>query len=205
MTKIEMIYQLFDSVKKDDWSIRKVLQDFCAKNELQYSNGETRYAIWDKSWDFVLKIPRYSYVEHDYCALEVEHYKSAIEYGVARICLPIEPVYTSHTGIVIYKQIRYSFDCREAYRNKYSDYLERKNIPNHCRHSICQKVQNACYDGDRINDEWLARVIQLYGKKFIQSMVKWIAVNSINDLHGRNTGYLNNKPIILDYAGYKEE
>jgi len=203
MTKIEMIYQFFDNVEKDDRSIRNALQEFCAKNELQYNNGETRYAIWDKSWNFVLKVPRYSYVEHDYCALEVEHYKSAIEYGVARICLPIEPIYTSHTGIVIYKQTRYNFDCRKAYCNGYNEYLERKNIPNSSR-GIRQKVQDTCYDGGRINDEWLARVIQLYGKKFVKSMVKWIAVNSINDLHGCNTGYLNNKPIILDYAGYQE-
>lgn len=203
MTKIETIYQLFDNVEKNDWSIRDTLQDFCLKNELQYNYGETRCVIWDKSWDFVLKIPRYSYASYDYCALEVEHYKSAIEYGVARICLPIEPIYTSNTGIVIYKQTRYSFDCREASYNKYNDYLKRKNIPNN-PYGIRQKVQNTCYDGSRINNEWLARVIQLYGKKFVQSMVKWIAVNSINDLHGRNTGYLNNKPIILDYAGYKE-
>lgn len=203
MTELDQLLELLNNCQPSDKEIHDTLNNFCRRAHWFYSSGETRYAVWRDNWEFVLKIPRYDYASEDYCAIECRHYSSAIAYGVQRICLPIELYYTSDSGIAIYKQTRYSFDCRTADCNGYISYLEKRNLPKG-RHAVYRKVKAACWQGYRIGDDWLARVIQLYGKKFARSMTTWIAENRINDLHYGNTGYLNNKPIILDYAGYHD-
>ena len=71
-------------------------------------------------------------------------------------------------------------------------------IPN--RSKALQKSINNLYDWtDR---EWYARVLQLYGKKFLKSFEKFSQEVRLNDLHDGNIGWRNGKPIILDYAGY---
>ena len=53
-----------------------------------------------------------------------------------------------------------------------------------------------------MNKLWLTAVYKVYGKKFLLNLGRWVCANDINDLHNDNTGFLNNLPIILDYAGY---
>ena len=53
------------------------------------------------------------------------------------------------------------------------------------------------------HEYWIARVTQLYGKKFMRSLENWIAEYEINDLHKGNIGMLNGVPVLLDYAGYR--
>ena len=166
------------------------------------SSGETRYAVIFKHDNFVLKIPRYGNCAEDYCQAEIRAYESAKKFRVERILLPIELYHTTSTGIAIYKQPKYSFSTSDGdYNLNYDTYLSRRNIPNHT--SIVRKITNECYDGGRISRRWMARVLQLYGKKFCRSFEAWTNENQINDLHNSNTGWLNNKPIILDYAGYR--
>lgn len=172
------------------------------RREVSISSGETRYAVIFKHADFVLKIPRYGYCTEDYCQAEIHAYESAKKFHVERILLPIELYHTTSTGIAIYKQPKYSFSTSEGEYNRcYNDYLNRRNTPYH--KSIIHKVTNECYDGCRISRQWMARVLQLYGKKFCRSFEAWTMENHVNDLHNSNTGWLDNKPIILDYAGYR--
>ena len=197
------ICELFNGCDCEDYDIRHL-----AKNNLptdcHHDYGETRHVIWADGWDFVLKIPRYGYTSCDYCEIEMEHYESAKVFGVEQICLPIELVYTTDTGIKIYKQPRYTFDTRAGRENGHKEYLIRRNIPVRTPNRMLNKIKSATYDGHRIDDYWMARVLQLYGKKFCRSFEKWVSANYINDLHAHNTGWLDKKPILLDYAGYHE-
>ena len=166
------------------------------------SSGETRYAVIFKHDNFVLKIPRYGNCAEDYCQAEIRAYESAKKFRVERVLLPIELYHTTTTGIAIYKQPKYSFSTSDGdYNRNYDSYLNRRNIPQH--RPIVRKITNECCDGGRISRRWMARVLQLYGKKFCRSFEAWTNENQINDLHNSNTGWLNNKPIILDYAGYR--
>ena len=201
---IDELISVLENCCADDEEISHCLDDF-ADNHSRYiviSSGQTRYAVVFKRDNFVLKIPRYGYCKEDYCKAEIRAYESAKKFRIERILLPIELYHTTSTGIAIYKQPKYSFSTSDGqYNYDYDTYLTRRNTPH--RKPIVHKVASECCDGGRISRRWMARVLQLYGKKFCRSFGAWTMENHVNDLHSNNTGWLNNKPIILDYAGYR--
>ena len=201
---IDELISVLENCEAYDGEISDCLDEF-ADNHSRHiiiSSGETRYAVIFKHENFVLKIPRYGYCKEDYCQAEIRAYESAKEFRVERILLPIELYHTTTTGIAIYKQPKYSFSTSDGtYNRNYDTYLSHRNTPNH--KLIVRRVTRECYDGRRISEQWMARVLQLYGKKFCRSFEAWTHENSVNDLHNSNTGWLNNKPIILDYAGFR--
>lgn len=174
------------------------LSDICEVNR----NGETKTVFLHKEWDFVIKVPNYySYARHNYCQLEADNYKKACAYRVERVLLETALLCTLKNGIQLYVQPRYTID-----NNDYMDSpIHRHRLQKKCntyRKPIVSKVAGEMYDGFRLNNLWLSRVIQLYGKRFMRSLEKWTQENRIGDLHDCNVGWVNNKPIILDYSGY---
>jgi len=201
---INELISALENCDADSDNIGDCLDEFenTHRREIAIGSGETRYAVIFKHENFVLKIPRYGYCKEDYCQAEMRAYESAKKFRVERILLPIELYHTTSTGIAIYKQPKYSFSTSDGEYNRcYDTYLNHRNIPHH--KLIVNKVTNECYDGRRISKRWMARVLQLYGKKFCRSFEAWTVENQVNDLHNSNTGWLDNKPIILDYAGYR--
>lgn len=202
MDWLEYLFDAFENVAPDDDEIEDVIDKL--PPVFRSANGESRYAVWADGWDFVIKIPRYGYVDEDYCAFEVHNYERAKFYGVERICLPIEECFRTSSGITLYKQKRYSFSTSDAFsrEKQYQRYLRKRNTPVAIHGTMGYRIQQGCYEGYRIDERWLGRVLQLYGKKFCRSFEKWTHECEINDLHNCNTGWLNNKPILLDYAGF---
>ena len=203
-TLIDELISALENCDADSYEIGDCLDEFADKHkrDVIIGSGETRYAVVFKHDNFVLKIPRYGNCGEDYCQAEIRAYESAKTYRVERILLPIELYYTTSTGIAIYKQPKYSFSTSDGeYDRGYNGYLGRRNAPIY--RPIVRKITNECRDGDRISRHWMARVLQLYGKKFCRSFEAWTMENNVNDLHNSNTGWLDNKPIILDYAGYR--
>lgn len=201
---IDELISVLENCEADDDEISDCLDEFANnhRRHIVISSGETRYAIIFKRDDFVLKIPRYGNCQEDYCQAEIRAYESAKKFHVERVLLPIELYHTTTTGISIYKQPKYSFSTSDGtYNCNYSAYLSNRNTPEH--KPIIHKITRECYDGRRISKQWMARVLQLYGKKFCRSFEAWTMENNVNDLHNSNTGWLDNKPIILDYAGYR--
>ena len=203
---VDELISVLENCDANDDEISDCLDEFANshRRDITISSGETRYAVIFKRDNFVLKIPRYEYenCKEDYCQVEIRAYESAKKFRVERILLPIELYYTTSTGIAIYKQPKYSFSTSEGeYNRGYNTYLNNRNTPRH--RPIVRKVTSECYEGHRISAQWMARVLQLYGKKFCRSFEAWTVENNVNDLHNSNTGWLNNKPIILDYAGYR--
>lgn len=201
---IDELISVLENCEANDGDIGDCLDAFADnhRRHIVISSGETRYAVIFKHDNFVLKIPRYGNCQEDYCQAEIRAYESAKKFHVERILLPIELYHTTTTGISIYKQPKYSFSTSDGdYNLGYDRYLDRRNTPINC--SIVRKITHECYDGNRISRRWMARVLQLYGKKFCRSFEAWTIENDVNDLHNSNTGWLDNKPIILDYAGYR--
>lgn len=160
--------------------------------------GETKTVLIYRDWDFVIKIPNYyAYPQHDYCRLEEQKYWNAKTFGVEKILL--ETAYLITAGCIdLYVQPRFSCSAvagepqRKAARKTHN--LERRKI--------VRRIQQTTYDGYRIDDVWLARALQLYGKKFFLRFEEWTKKNKVGDLHRNNVGWLKGKPIILDYSGY---
>lgn len=174
------------------------LEDIC---EINY-HGETKTVFLHDGWDFVIKVPNYAhYPNRNYCQLEAENYNKARSYRVERVLLETALLCTLRNGIQLYVQPRYTIDN--------SDFMDvRRNVNrlrkkcNAYRKPIVSRVVEKMYDGYRVDNLWLSRVIQLYGKKFMRSLERWTQDNRIGDLHNANVGWINNKPIILDYSGY---
>lgn len=180
-------------------TLRRCLEEKFAHNgEYVVSWGATRVCIFKPSWDFVLKIEKDNR-QTDYCALEAYHYDMAKKYNVQRILLPIEKIASFDNGIKVYRQTKYSTGW---YNRKYRDrVISEKAFASMKDSKQFHKIMDAVHD--QIAYEWVARTVQLYGKKFMFSFEQWLDEYEINDLHTGNIGMLNNCPILLDYAGYR--
>lgn len=173
-------------------------EKFAYSGEYVVSWGATRVCIFKSSWDFVLKMEKDNR-QTDYCALEAYHYDMAKKYNVQRILLPIEKIASFENGIKVYRQTKYSTGwCDREHRDKVMFKKAFVSMQNSKQfHKIMESVN------DQIAYEWVARTIQLYGKKFMFSFEQWLNEYEINDLHIGNIGMLNSRPILLDYAGYR--
>lgn len=163
------------------------------------AHGETRWCFWFDDCDMVIKIPRFDHGrDFDYCQRELHNYEKARIYRVERILLPIE--YIGEYGAVrVYLQPRFTYSHDDMSAGKHNTLRKKlNNIPNRSK-ALTSSLNNLYSWVDR---EWYARVLQLYGKKFLASFEKFSIEAKLNDLHDGNIGWRNGRPIILDYAGY---
>lgn len=71
---------------------------------------------------------------------------------------------------------------------------------------VRDEVETACnHYRHPLDKTWAARALVVYGKRKIKALCQFIKDEGINDLHGHNIGYLNGKPILLDFCGYYGE
>lgn len=169
-------------------------------------NGMEYYAIYtgaskgviipfDKS-DYVIKIPfnydDYSdeYYGYNYCDLEYENYKKAIECGVADFFAEIKPLININ-GYTIYAQARVvqglwnsnkKYQFEEA-KKKISD-IYGGNVESEC--PTCT----------------IALLIDNYGELKVLDFLIFISEYDINDLTDNNIGILDGNIKILDYSGF---
>lgn len=195
---IDTIVALFEDF--DDCDPYDMLSEFRREHRKEgwrFSSGETRCVVYHESWDFVIKVDR-NYDAQFYCAVEVRNYQKAEQYRVQQVLLPISKV-CEVNGWKLYKQTR--FDCQYASRDYKGGKFQRE----------CEKVkrnyrtiEHFTSSLDRLDPNWLARVVQLYGKRFANSLCEWAGECEVGDLHRNNIGFAKGKPIILDFAGYFE-
>ena len=166
------------------------------KLKCEVSSGATRRVFIFPKLGVVIKFPD---DEHDYCKQEVAYYESAKEYRVEKILLPIEKVGVTKGGIPLYLQPIYKTTVDEmSYKNR--DKVA-KRFQKTQNFATVRAVSRGCYYSP--NRDWLARAIQIYGKKFMRSFEAWTNAHRVNDLHSQNIGYIGNyRPVLIDYAGY---
>lgn len=196
-----MMKELLDYLAKHepDRYLRSYVHGFISTHEgYEMHTGATRICVYHKDWNFVLKFDE-DYRTTAYCSLEYYHYEMAKAYRVEKVLLPIERVATFDNGLKIYRQVKFTSGWNDlsrkdnkALRSAYEQVRESKTF---------KKIQDGMhYDTHKY---WIARVTQLYGKKFMRSLEDWISQYQINDLHTGNIGLLNGVPVLLDYAGYR--
>lgn len=167
---------------------------------LHASCGATRFVCWDDDWGTVLKINLSAEYDNDYCAFEASNYEEARAMGIEAILLPTTKIAEIGNGDFIYSQPRYTCDFAALPRD------ERNRLDKVTKKVIAGRVygrsMSHCYDKHRIHYIWYARAYQMYGKKFMRQFEDWTNRFKIGDLHNHNVGFLNGKPILLDYAGF---
>ena len=170
--------------------------DMAEKLKCKTSSGATRRVFIFPKLGVVIKFPDEKF---DYCAQEVRFYESAKDYGVERLLLPIEKVGVTEGGIPLYIQPIYKTTvCEMGYK---AQEAVAKRFRKTRKVATVKAVSRGCYYIP--NKDWLARAIQLYGKKFMRSFETWTNDHRVNDLHSQNIGYIGNfRPVLIDYAGY---
>ena len=166
------------------------------KLNCKVSSGATRRVFIFPKLGVVIKFPDDG---HNYCEQEVAYYESAKKYRVEKILLPIEKVGVTKGGIPLYIQPIYKTTVDEmSYKNH--DKVA-KRFQKTQKFATVRAVRQGCYYSP--NRDWLARAIQIYGKKFMRSFEAWTNAHRVNDLHGQNIGYIGNyRPVLIDYAGF---
>jgi len=157
-------------------------------------HGATRFVLVpdDKEKDFVIKIP-YNDNQYapghdwDYCATEEDRYYIAEEKGMSKYFAKIEFV---------------------GYVNNYPIYVQEKCIMNIDYVSsvnadeIHETRSLSPYRG--IDPEWLTAFRLTYGKEAFFRFINFIQDLEWDDDLYYNVGFLNDLPVVVDYASYCE-
>ena len=162
---------------------------------ISYSYGATKLVIIDDDNDWVLKIP-FCDKACDYCALEAENYKKAVEAGVEEgfaACYFL----MEYEGAPCYIMEKVSCDEEtvesdfyEIGSNKFSDEMNEDEIYSYL----------GSMDGDEIVDQLLEFY---YDEGFLKKVNIFLSQNKINDLHTGNVGYRGEQLVLTDYSGFR--
>lgn len=165
-----------------------------------YDCGVTKLAIFPSFDDnIVIKIPFQKHFdsanytpnhEWDYCFSEVAIYHKAKVEGLEKIFAK-EKYIGEVKGYPIYVQVKCNLgiDIDEHTAKNSFDFIQ-----NFHTHSF--------YGAYVFNPIWQAEALRTYGKKFYTKFIEFLDTYSlVDDLHEANLGYINGKPVLLDYSG----
>lgn len=162
-------------------------------------HGATKCCLVFDKLDFVIKWSPCSGKE---AFAEVVTYEKAKEKNLAFL-FPKTNVFTTINGINFIAQEKIDFSCSDTPRYLKEKYEKQsRTVKNRIYHKMEIGFQLGTYCDRDLNRLWASMVISLYGKKVAKALCDFIRENKINDLHGNNLGYKNNRPIILDFSGY---
>ncbi len=174
--------------------------------------GATKLVLIFKDLGFVIKIPfRYSSgVElngaklseenWNYCEQESILAKKLIEKGFGFAIAETE-LLTCINGYPIYIQPYANILLSLEDTKKYCHYVERdlskvKSV--YCKEMNISKLTDD-YD---IDFKWHATFLSIYGEEKYDLLIKYINLFNIYDLRSANIGYMNNNPVLVDYASF---
>lgn len=191
----------------------------------KFANGASKGVIWDKRSDYVVKIPingsygDYAYSESgaylgydndmekwygggfdngwDYCLTESYLYADACEWGLTAAFAGTVKI---NDNIYVQEKATIFSEILEKRRiesklerscNGYADYI----------HSLIR--QSGTYlSTDQLAEIWMLDFIDYHGEEKFLEFLEFINENCINDLHWGNIGYIEDRPVLVDYSGF---
>lgn len=166
----------------------------------EVNQGVTKRCISFPQYKVVVKYSKHGYTEAE---REIQIYKEAEKAGISFL-FPETQELVNHNGITFVIQEMVDYSCGNipfAHRKIY------ENISRTVKEVYIGKMQ-AQFDKAKngyhrtINPTWAKCVISLYGKSIAKTLSIFVKEQGINDLHYDNIGYINYKPVILDFSGY---
>ena len=192
----EKLLELLNTYVNDDWS--ESVQDwFYHFKEGKTANGAFKMCLIFDKLDYVVKIP-FSYDKDERtgaCEIEIKLYESAKEAGLEKIFLETWFIGFLKNGCPVYGQPKISCIVSQTPKEKKKKY---QRIARTVPYALSEKVRCGIYDRS-VDEIWRNLAISLYGKKFMLAFEKWTHKTSLRDFHNENIGYLNDRPVILDY------
>lgn len=201
----EILVALNIADKRDEEEVQCEIEKQNLQFEVECFGGISKICLVFTDADFVFKYSNpYAFSDGDEAEREVKNYKRAVELGV-EMFFPYTYLYGKIDGINIIYQEKIDYSVDEAWSRQ--NVKETRDLI----HSI--SIQDIISTRERFNlkndsyqriidTTWLAFVLALYSTEVINKLINFIQEKQINDLHGGNLGYKNNKPIIFDFSGY---
>lgn len=133
--------------------------------------------------------------EWDYCKAEKDRYNHAKEFGLEKALAETQlwfvvnnyPIYIQPKCSIFSQGGRSKTDLTEITDEK------RKTI-----RSKCDEQDVHCF-----NVTWLCDLLEYFGDVYFEQFLSFLKENNYNrDLHSSNIGYLNGKPVLVDYSGF---
>lgn len=179
----------FYSFIKEDIFTDEFIDELC-DSDISYNSGCTRYVFWDDC-DYVYKVNFKK--EVDYCKKEAENYEAARECG-------IEDMFAECAYVLTY-------EGRDIYAMEFAEVNDEQTCSDlrekmeNSSHFTKEEIDNILYDLNGCDV-----VSELLNYYYSLSMIKrfdWLCRrNYINDIHDSNVGYIGDRLVIIDYAGY---
>ena len=196
---IELLERLNINPSYSEYRIRSLVTDNILDEKIIVSEGVSKICLVFKNENFVVKWSRFS----DDAKREIELYQLAKEANI-EMFFPATRYLTTLNNIVFVIQEKVDICCcdtspqlKQRYRTKaktVSDKIIAKMSDSMMKaHSNCRR---------RPNETWVRLSISIYGKSRCKKFCEFLKVHRINDLHGGNLGYKNDKPIVLDFCGF---
>ena len=166
-----------------------------------HAQGSTKLVLFIAgNYDFVVKIPfSYDYesgyyLKHNYCHLEESIYKSAVKAGLEDMfakptligLINDHPIYIQEMVEILNSLDEEEYPIISTKKSK--DFAETLILTNR--------------EVDDIDDRWLATAVEYYGEELCINLMDFMKENNVYDLHEGNVGYLNGRPVLVDYSGY---
>lgn len=164
-------------------------------------HGVTKICLIFENTDFIVKWSYGYNCEIDESAKECDIYASAIEANLACFFPKTEVLGKwGEVTVIIQDKIDYCVeDCGYDKRQHYQQIG--RTVTDNIYNKMAFGFRTSHWDR-HLDETWAKMAISLYGKQVIKCLCDFIQKYKINDLHEKNIGYKNDKPIILDFSGY---
>ena len=203
---------IFEDLCEDAYD-NQILANLPENLDYTYESGATKVVLIIENLDYVIKIPFHGRIEYaysedeedvfeefsgatagdsncwDYCKEEVFYYQKAKEKNVEKFFLETSILGYSNDDYPIYIQPK----------ARIFNYYKSKSLSAE-EQIITNRLRSKCETWFSVR--WIRDAINWYGEAEVEKLLKFISNQEINDLHSGNLGYLNDRPVIVDYAGY---
>lgn len=184
------------------WQIEDLVNDSPDPifNNSKVNQGVTKRCISFPQYKVVVKYSKNGYTEAE---REIQIYQEAKKAGIAFLFPQTEEL-VKYNGITFVIQEMVDYSCGDTPIEHEKIY---ENISRTVKTVYVKKMQ-AQFDKAKkgyhrtLNITWAKCVISLYGKNVAKTLSLFVKEQGINDLHYQNIGYINRKPVILDFSGY---
>ena len=189
-----------------------------------WAEGETKLVIIPFDYNWVIKIPYNGYAGKRMTNGTICHYADYFDYGSTDIrhfwdyCYTESCLYqkarTKKIAEIFAKEIYigsingypiYAQQKAEGYDMEACSFSELKITKEESEYlgSILQNNDTSVGPSFTTSTyTWLADVLIYYGRVFLNKVLSFIKKNEISDLHSGNVGYINNRPVIIDYSSF---
>lgn len=177
--------------------------------QLEVASGASKLVFIPFDEEYVVKVPfngdykayQQKYVSFkmantynywDYCLKELEIYHKAKARGLGKFFAKIRLIENNEHPIYIQeKAVLFSeasdWEGLELYYGQ--------------KHS----TEDIKYDYPTpISETWLKIAVSHYGKTMVDRLIKFLSNECIGDFHRDNLGFINGKPVIIDYSDYND-